>query len=528
MALTGMIALYYLLKNLLVLGTEYLRHKIVGESIVALKNTMMRGYVELPYTFHARRNSADLIWSVNSGVEAVCQEAMSGAVAVASEILTAASITVVLLITAPKATLIAGTLLVAIVALLLRLMHNMAVRFGRDRDRVNKSILRTLSEAFGGVKEIKTLGREAFFYRGLDEKLRQILKLGYVAKSMEGSAPVVTETVFVGGALAVIALLAGSGATRSEGLPLLALFSYAAFRVVPSANRIAWRMNQIRGASYAANTVYDDYLLIRRTRSDKAANGVAGSFEREVEFDEVCFAYPGTGSAVLRDVSMTIRRGESIGVVGATGAGKSTLADLVSGLLEPTSGRVLVDGHDLRGLLPWWKRRIGYVPQSIFLTDDTIKRNIALGITDAEIDESRIVETLKMVHLDQFVAGLPQGLETFVGERGVRLSGGEKQRLGIARALYHDPDLLIFDEATSALDQATEADVGQAIESLHGKKTLLVIAHRLTTVRHCDRLIFISKGRISASGTYDELIENVAEFRRMAMAAERPRRSRAS
>lgn len=252
MALAGLVAVYCLLKNLFVLGAEYLRHKVVGESIVALKNTLNRGYVELPFLVLARRNSAELIWNVTSGVDTVCQEAMSTPAAIASEILTVASIAIVLPITAPKVTLIAAPLLIAIVALLLQLMYQMAVHSGRERDRISKSIFQTLSETLGGVREIKALGRETFFYRALDEKLRQILRLGYIAKSLEGSTPVVVETVFVGGALIVIAMLAGSGASRSESLSLLALFSYAAFRIVPAANRIAWRVNQIRGASYAS------------------------------------------------------------------------------------------------------------------------------------------------------------------------------------------------------------------------------------------------------------------------------------
>lgn len=275
-----------------------------------------------------------------------------------------------------------------------------------------------------------------------------------------------------------------------------------------------------------ANTLYDDYVLIEKNTFRRAAEPIAGSFSHRIDFENVSFAFQGAASAVLRDISMTIRKGEYVGIVGATGVGKSTFADLVVGLLEPTYGRVLVDGHDLRDVLLWWKTQIGYVPQSIFLTDDTIKRNIALGIPEAEIDEARAIETLKIVHLDQFVTGLPHGLETPVGERGVFLSGGEKQRLGIARALYHDPDLLIFDEATSALDHATEAELADAIESLHSKKTLLVIAHRLATVRRCDRLIFISNGRISA-GAYEELIQKIPEFRRMAAAAETSRRAHA-
>lgn len=524
LALTGLVALYYLLKNLLVMGMHYLRHKIVGESVAALKGTVLSAYLGAPYPFHARRNSADLIWNADSAVDTVCNEAMSSAIAVVSEILTTLSITAVLLIMAPKVTLIAGGMLVVVLALLMRLTRRAAERFGTEKERLAKATLQTVQEALGGIKEIKALGREAFFQRAFDEKQQSILRLGYLGKTLEAIGPLVTETVFVCGALIVIALVTGGADIRGEGLPILALFSYAAFRIVPSTNRIAWRMNQIRGAGRAAADLYDDYSLIRETgrRHETPSAGDGPAFHDRIELENVCYAYPEAADPVLRDVSLTIRCGESIGVVGATGAGKSTLVDLVAGLLLPSSGRITVDGSDLAEKLPWWRRRIGYVPQTIFLIDDSIRRNIAFGIPDVDVDERRVKAALCMAQLDRFVATLPQGLETPAGERGIRLSGGERQRVGIARALYHEPDLIVFDEATSALDNATEADLATAIEALHGQKTLLVVAHRLSTVRNCDRLVFISGGRIQAVGSYDELLRDIPDFRRIATAGEKP------
>ncbi|MGA9721316.1 MAG: ABC transporter ATP-binding protein [Candidatus Binatus sp.] len=521
-ALTGLVALFYVVKNLFALGMEYFGHKVVGESVVALKSTMMRGYLAMPYPFYLRRNSADLIWNVDAAVNRVCEEGMLPAVAVVSEALSAASIAAVLVYTAPKITLVAGCLLGGGLALLLRLTRAMAHRYGSGKDRLSRGILRDLQQTFGGVKEIKVLGREPFFVGAIEQKLRGILRLGYLAKTLETSAPLFTETLFVGGALVVIGLLSARGAVRTEGLPLLALFSYAAFRIVPSVNRIAWRINQIRGSAHSANNLYDDYLLIagRERNKAEADDSHAVMLQSAIEFERVSFAYAEAGRPVLYEISLTIRRGESIGVVGPTGAGKSTLADLLVGLLTPSSGRILIDGRDLSDRRFAWKHRIGYVPQSIFLLDDSLTRNIAFGFADAEIDLDRVRAVVRMVQLDQLVATLPAGLDTVVGERGVRFSGGERQRVGIARALYHDPDLLVFDEATSALDQVTEADVTSAIESLQGRKTLLVIAHRLATVKHCDRLIFIADGRIRACGSYDELMRDVDEFRRMAAAGE--------
>jgi ABC-type multidrug transport system fused ATPase/permease subunit len=521
-ALTGLVAVFYLVKNLFALGMDYFSHEVVGESVVALKSTMMKGYLAMPYPFFLRRNSTDLIWNVDAAVNRVCDEAMSSAVAVVSEVLAAASIAAVLVYTAPKITLIAACLLGGGLALLLRLTRAMAHRYGSGRDLLSRGILRDLQQTFGGVKEIKVLGRESFFVEAFEQKLQGILKLGYLATTLEGSGPLFTETLFVGGALVVIALLSARGAVRSEGLPLLALFSYAAFRIVPSVNRIGWRINLIRGATRSASKLHDDYLLIAGLERGSADvdDGQAVMLNSAIEFERVSFTYAEAEQPVLHEISLTIRSGESIGIVGATGAGKSTLADLLVGLLRPSSGRILIDGRDLSNRRLAWKHRVGYVPQSIFLLDDSLTRNIAFGFADAEIDLDRVRAVVRMVQLDQLVATLPAGLDTAVGERGVRLSGGERQRVGLARALYHDPDLLVFDEATSALDQATEAEVSRAIESLQGRKTLLVIAHRLATVRHCDRLVFIAQGRIRACGSYDELMRDVDEFRRMAAAGE--------
>ena len=227
----------------------------------------------------------------------------------------------------------------------------------------------------------------------------------------------------------------------------------------------------------------------------------------------------------MHDVSLTIRRGETLGFVGPTGGGKSTLVDVVVGLLPPTAGQVTIDGVDLASCSRAWRRHIGYVPQSIFLLDDTLRRNVALGIPDSDIDDARVREAIRLARLEEVVAALPGGIEAVLGERGVRLSGGERQRVGIARALYHDPAVLVLDEATSALDTATEADVIRALRTLQGEKTVLVIAHRLSTVRGCNRIALIVEGRLADCGTYDELLERNEDFHRLAVAAE-PLRAR--
>jgi ABC-type multidrug transport system fused ATPase/permease subunit len=519
---TGLLALYYVVKNLLVIGTQYLRHKISGESNAELKSTMLRGYLFAPYPFHLGRNSADLISNTNFCVEMVCTEAMEAAVAAGSELLTAAAITVVLLVMAPKVTLLASGFLLVLLALLLRLTRRMAEYYGTQRHQLERASLQTLQEALGAIKEVKTLGRENFFYTRFREQQFGLVKLGYIAKLLETITPPITETIFVCGALLVIALITGIGQTATQGAPLLGLFAYAAFRVVPAANRVGWRINQVRGAAPSVHRLYQDYILVGAVRSqpDEQEQGRA-RFHQGIVLDHVSYTFAAAETAAVQDVSLAIEFGESVGIVGPTGAGKTTLVDLVAGLLQPAAGRILIDGEDLSGRLAAWRGDIGYVPQSIFLVDDTLRRNIALGIEKSEIDEDRLRTAVRIAQLERLIAELPQGLDTSVGERGVRLSGGERQRIGIARALYHDPGLLIFDEATSALDNATEAAINEAIEALHGKKTLLVVAHRLSSVRRCDRLVFISEGRVRACGSYDDLLRDYPEFQRMVRAQDR-------
>ena len=517
---TVLVLAYYIFKNLLATGAQYVTHKIVGESIATMRSTLLSRYLAAPYTFHLGSNSADLIWRITFGIGDACGGAMSAAVAAASEILTALAITLVLLLTAPRITLIVGSLLLLVLAMILRLTRRMAARFGRERTALDQAGLKTLQQALGGVREIKAFGREDFFSSAFAEQQREMVELGYIGKTLESITPLVTETIFVCGAVAVIALVSGGAGGDAARLPLLALFSYAAFRIVPSINRIAWRITQVRGASAPVAALYDDWQLLRAEDQETqiASDGQVAKFSDQIVLEHVSYAFPGSGTAVLRDVCLTIRFGQCVAILGPTGTGKTTLLDLIVGLLSPSSGRILVDGSDLRERLPAWKRNIGYVPQTIFLIDDSVRRNVAFGIADDAIEPDRVWAALRMAQIDRFVAALPQGLDTPVGERGARLSGGERQRLGIARALYHDPDLLVFDEATSALDNATEAAFAQAIEALRGTKTVLVVAQHLGAVRHCDRFVFVSGGRVGSANSADELSRDFPEFQRMVAA----------
>jgi ABC-type multidrug transport system fused ATPase/permease subunit len=306
--------------------------------------------------------------------------------------------------------------------------------------------------------------------------------------------------------LAILVLaMVGQGRTSDALVPTLALFAAAAFRLMPSVNRILSSLQSLRYGVPVINTLNAE-LMPNSTPARTVHAGPKGVLHTSLGMRNVTYVYPSRHQPALSDVSFEVRRGETIGFIGASGAGKSTLVDVLLGLLVPSKGEVCVDGVDIHTKLREWQDQIGYVPQTIFLTDDSLRRNIAFGLPDEAIDEAAIWRALRAAQLDAFVRELPHGAETVVGERGVRLSGGQRQRVGIARALYHDPDVLVLDEATSALDTPTETGVMQAIRSLHGAKTIFIVAHRFSTVEHCDRIYYLEHGRVVSTGSPAELL----------------------
>jgi ABC-type multidrug transport system fused ATPase/permease subunit len=302
---------------------------------------------------------------------------------------------------------------------------------------------------------------------------------------------------------------------------LMALYAYVGFRIIPAANRLTMHYAYVAAALPHVDRVCDDLELLDSlpvSTAESASDGAALRFERSVELSHVSFSYGDERGVALDDVSLTVTRGTSVGIVGATGSGKSTLVDVLLGLLAPDEGRVLVDGQDVRGRERAWQRRVGYVPQDIALLDDTLRRNVAFGVPDAAIEDARVADALRHALVLDVVDAWPAGLDTVLGERGARLSGGERQRVAIARALYHDPDVLVLDEATSALDTQTEQALVSAIDALRGEKTLVVVAHRLSTVQHCTSVVFLQDGRVLAEGTFDELVQGQPEFRALVSA----------
>jgi ABC-type multidrug transport system fused ATPase/permease subunit len=512
-ALLVVMALYVGRSAWLAAGT-WVRHRVVGKSAVSLAGRMLLTYLTAPYAFHLRNDSASLIRKTTDAVERALGAFLASWVVLVTELCVVGGILVVLLVTAPLVGLVVVPTVAALVLIPLGLTRSLAGRWGREVQTAHEAVLRSLQSSLGAVKEVKLTGRERFFHDVVATQQHALWRLRQRQSLLGDLLRVAVETTFVLGLLLVGVVLVLVGSAETSSLPLLGLYAYASFRVIPSANRLLLHVNGIRFGRAAVRDLYAD------TR--RLADGIPPDrgdlpFTAAVAFEDVAYTYEDDRGWALRDVDLVIRRGECLGLVGPSGAGKSTLVDLLLGVLEPTRGRLTVDGRDIRVGLRSWQSRIGYVPQTPFFLDDTLRRNIAFGFPDAEIDESRLDAALRTARLDDLVASLPSGLDTRVGERGVRLSGGERQRVAIARSLYREPEVLVLDEATAALDSLSEREVQEAIDRLRGHTTVVVIAHRLSTVRGCDRLVYIAEGRVAGVGAWDDLLDRHPDFRAMVL-----------
>ncbi len=520
LSLTLLLMAFYLVRNALLVYASWAQERVTEASVVEVSSRLLLDYFTAPWEFHFRRNSAGLIQRVSASVEISYSLVLSSFVHVATEALIAAALVAVLALTSPLATLVAAAATGLLILAPSRLAGPVLDRLGREDQQAEEERLQTLQQSLGAMKELKIAARERFFHARFAAVAGRLAAARRRRGTLLDVIRLAIETVFVLALLLVVLILTSTGRSGTEIVSLLGLYGYAGFRLVPAANRISRHVGLIRvGRSYLHDVAADfDALAARRAAAPaELATEDTPPFADRIALEGVSYAYDGTAADVLRDVSLTIRRGESLGIVGHTGAGKSTLVDLLLGLLRPTAGRIAVDGRDLAGHARWWQRQVGYVPQSFALFDDTLRRNIAFGVEDGAVDEARLARAVAAARLDDVVAGLPDGLGTLVGERGIRLSGGQRQRVVIARALYREPQVLVFDEATSSLDNQTEREITRAIDALHGSVTVVVIAHRLSTVRGCDRLIFLHEGRVAAAGTYDELMAASDAFRAMAV-----------
>jgi ABC-type multidrug transport system fused ATPase/permease subunit len=470
----------------------------------AISQRLFTIYLRQPYTFLLQRNSAELIRNVIAEVNQLTANAILPAMLTITEGLVLLGMATLLLVVEPVGAVVVVLVMGTAAWAFHRSTRARLTRWGVARQYHEGRRLQHLQQGLGSAKDVKLLGREDDFLAQYRVHNLQSSRVGQFQMTLVQLPRLWLELLAVIGLATLVLTMLAQGRDMARIVPALGLFAAAAFRLMPSVNRVLGAVQSLRYGGPAINTLHTELQLAAPQPARRGATTFA--FQTQIQLMKVSYAYPGTIAPALDSLSIVIRKGELIGFVGPSGSGKSTLADVVLGLLTPTAGQVIVDGQDIQQNLRAWQDQIGYVPQSIYLTDDTLRRNVAFGLANEHIDDAAVRRAIQAAQLDEFVSGLPDGLDTTVGERGVRLSGGQRQRIGVARALYHDPAVLVLDEATSALDTVTERGVMEAVTALQGSKTILVVAHRLSTVEHCGRLYRLERGCVAAEGCPAEML----------------------
>jgi ABC-type multidrug transport system fused ATPase/permease subunit len=462
-------------------------------------------YLRQPYSFHLQRNSAQLIRNITSEV-ASFSSVISSVLLLLTECFVLIGLTALLLWIEPLGAIAIAVILGSSAWIFHILTRNRISHWGGLRQHHDGFKFQHLQQGLSSAKDVKLLGREKNFLAQFEFHNTNSAKIWKLQTTLQGLPRLMFEMLGILGLAMLVIAMIKQGREASSLIPVLGLFAASAFRFMPSANRILGAIQNIRYNLSAVDLLFDESQLQTDGSQEYRKTTPKSEMLHEIKIEEVGYSYPASHKAALNKVSITIKKGEIVGIIGASGSGKSTLVDLLLGLLSPLEGKITTDGIDIQSHLRNWQDQIGYVPQSIYLTDDTLRRNVAFGLADEEINEVAVRHAIAAAQLSEFVDELADGLDSVVGERGVKLSGGQRQRIGIARALYHNPSILIFDEATSALDITTEKSVMDVTMALKGSKTIIIVAHRLTTVDRCDLIFKLEKGRVVASGLPTEVL----------------------
>lgn len=514
-----------LVSNSLAALTSWLITRFTYRRVHSLSHRLLSLYLRREYAFFLARNPSELTRNVIQEVNGLVTGYLMPLLQLATRATVLLAILALLFWIDPLLALVVGVLLSVSYGFIYLYFKNRLTRLGEERLIANQQRFQTTLEAFGAIKDLLVLNR-ADYYDARYASASWRFAVNQAAYSLIVELPrYLLETLAFGMILVIALYLVVSGQSMQSAMPLIALYAMAGYRLMPALQQIFTQVSMLRFSAPIVERIRGE-MLARPVdaRAFERKEGAGEALEsrlalaREIRLQGLRYGYPKMREEALRGIDLTIPACSTVALVGESGAGKSTLADVILGLLEPGAGEILIDNTPLNARnRVAWQRNIGYVPQSIYLADDTLRRNIALGLPGRHIDEARIEQAARAAAIHDFIVQeLPDGYDTFAGDRGIRLSGGQRQRIGIARALYHDPDVLIFDEATSALDGSTEAAVMEAIGALSGRKTIILIAHRLATVRHCDRIFLLERGRLAASGTFDELMAGSALFQRMA------------
>lgn len=490
-----------------------------------LSKMMFSVYLTYPYLFFLSRNTSDLGQNTLFEIGRIVNNILMPLLILLSRVVLAAAILILLLVVNPVIAVLSGIFLGGSYLTVYLLVRRTLTRTGKEVSLENSRRFQIASETFSAIKDIKVLGREKNFYNVFSRPVEKY-NLYQSRSQMIALLPrYAMETLAFGGIIVIVLVLLSIGGTLSKTLPLISLYALAGYRLMPTLQQIFANGSIIGYNLPAIDRIATD---IEAVSSFDWKNGISTipeisepvspmPFQKEIRLSEVSYHYPGRDEKVLEGLSLSIPVNSSVGIVGSTGSGKTTTLDILLGLLDPKDGCLLIDGVPVTSEnRRRWQANIGYVPQQIMLIDDTVRKNIAFGIPEEQIDDERVEQAARLAHLHEFILSeLSDGYGTGIGERGVRLSGGQRQRIGIARALYHDPSVLILDEATSALDNLTETVIMEALSTLSHQKTIIMVAHRLTTVRDCDFIVVLERGKVADIGSYDELLERNALFSSM-------------
>lgn len=488
--------------------TKYIYSKVASR--------LFKAYIYSPYTYFLQKNSSTVLKNFQN-VFNIIHGILMPLIMMISEITVTVIFLSFLLYMYFYYTIVICTILVLLMTIFYFYFRKKLYILGKTTDKYIEKLYLNLNHSLGSIKETKILGKEEYFVKSVTECLSSIGKMHSQHQLINNSFRYYIEIISILVVGLIFYFLYSENADTNKIIMTLSVYALVAIRLMPSVNRISTSLSNIKFCIPGFECIYNDLMdCEKRVCENHSYSTETIEFQKELKFNAVSFIYENNTKSTLNSVNLTIEKGSRIAFLGATGAGKTTIVDLLLGLLKPNSGNITVDGVDINSNLKAWQMHLGYIPQNIYLSDDTIRNNIAYGLDAGEIEDHKIWSSIENAQLSGFVKKLPQGLDTKIGERGIRISGGERQRIGIARALYNDPDVLVMDEATSALDNETEKAFICAIDNLRKNKTLIIIAHRLSTVKHCDVIYFIRDGMIKASGTFAELHKNCPDFRKLA------------
>jgi ATP-binding cassette, subfamily B, bacterial PglK len=473
--------------------------KFIHESSAKCSVNLLRKYLSVDYLYHLQTNSSVMLRNMKSETSIIFSNVIMPLTTLITEILLMILVISLLVFVEPTITILGMTLIGGVSILFYKSIKVKNNRYGELRIIHEKETFKWINHSLGGIKDIKLLGKESYFIKYVDYHYAKLARIN-VFEYLISQAPrlFLESLIVVGVMIMIIFLILNKNSSTDAILPTLALFAVSAFRLMPATNRILGSFIALKFAIPSVDVIYNNYIELNTKYNSILPSSVLNYLDLSdgIQLRNISFRYPQVTDYALENISLDIPRNKSIGIMGASGSGKSTLLNILLGFIKPTSGTIVVDSNEIFENISTWQRMLGFVPQEIFLIDDSIKKNIAYGTMEEDIDESRLWNALELAQLDIFVKSLPDGLDTYAGENGMRISGGQRQRIGIARALYHNPEILIFDEATSALDNETEQEITKSIENLSHKKTIIIVAHRLSTLAKCDLVYKLDKGNI--------------------------------